>query len=100
MNNASGWFAQNYPGCTVHRLMIIPAKECGQGAAFTHPVKIMRNGKLGALRSNVRKFFREFSGLDLKDVPEERVEESLSTHHLNVEDMFQRYSEAARMHVN
>jgi replicative superfamily II helicase len=99
MNNASAWFSENYPACSATRIMVIPAKTCAEGAGFNHPVRVMRNGKLGLLRTNVKKFFREFSGADVKDISSKSVETALQAHHLNIVDFTSTYSDQVKLRI-
>jgi replicative superfamily II helicase len=96
MNNACAWFSENYPGCSAVKIIVIPAKQCGDGAGFNHPVRVMRGGKLGLLRSNVRKFFKEFAGSDLSDISEKKVNEAINAHSLNIVDFSATYSEQVK----
>src|SRR5690606_30258994 len=61
MNSHCGWFASQYGEAPVTRIMIIPTKSVSYHGDFTHKVEIMRRGKLKALRTSVKNFFREFS---------------------------------------
>ncbi len=82
MNNSIAWFSENYPGCKSTNILIIPAKDLGQGAGFNAPVFCMRDGRLGKLRSNVRNFFREFSTADLSNLADSTIEQALTAHTL------------------
>ncbi|MCG7406602.1 DEAD/DEAH box helicase family protein [Paenibacillus sp. ACRRX] len=93
MNNACAWFSTNYGDAKVKRIMIIPTKKISRAAGFNLEVDIMREGNLKKLNSNVLKFFDEFKEIDLKDIPEKKVQELLMLHNLDVEDFLNSYTE-------
>lgn len=93
MNTACAWFTANYGDARVKRIMIIPTKKISHAAGFNLEVQIMREGSLKQLNANVIKFFSEFKELDLKDIPEKKVQELLSLHKLTAEDFLNSYSE-------
>lgn len=93
MNNACAWFTKTYGDALAKRLMIIPTKKVSHAAGFNLNVEIMREGNLNRFTSNINKFFMEFKNLDLKDIPEKKVQEYLTLHHLTVDDILSLYSE-------
>lgn len=93
MNNSSAWFAREYPGATVSRVLVIPTKQIGVAAGFTDDVRIMRVKGLSMLVRNVRNFFKEFHNLELKDISEKLVHDLLIRHHLDVESLVNNYTE-------
>jgi len=93
MNRSAAWFAKNYGGAEVTRLLIIPTKTVGKTAAFLQEVGIVRDSKLGLFRKNVRAFFKEFANVDLRDIDNSRIQTLFNTHHLNVDDLVNNYSE-------
>jgi replicative superfamily II helicase len=92
MNNSAAWFARNYAGATVRRLMVIPTHTLSNSSAFSHDVEIVTDLKLNELRENVRALFREFLNVDLRDVSDGRVQELLAAHSLSVDDLLTRYA--------
>ncbi len=96
MNNASAWFGKRYGDVDAKRIMIIPTKKLGSGAGFNDDVAIMRQGKLGKLTKNVRRFFSEFADLDLQDLSEGAVQKLITGHELSVDDIVSKYSERVR----
>jgi replicative superfamily II helicase len=89
MNTSSAWFAKVYPGAKVTRVMVIPTKKVSNASAF-HPdfdAVILRKQGLGNLTKNVRAFFSEFRGADMKSIGEKRVQEALSAHKLTIDDL-------------
>jgi replicative superfamily II helicase len=96
MNNASAWFAREYPGAKVTRVLVIPARKLGNAAGFTDEVWLLRDQKMRMLTRNVRRFFAEFGGLDLRDVSEAKVQTLLAQHHLQTEDLQGYYYETPK----
>jgi len=94
MNNSCAWFQNRYPGAKSRNLMIIWTKTLGAAAAFTEEVGIMRNKKLDLLVKNTKAFFGELKGLDLQDLSETKLQANLERHHLTVENLVSKYSEA------
>lgn len=93
MNNSCAWFDDHYSTSKVKRLMIIPALKLAKGAGFNAEVEALRNDKLQKLVSNVRAFFSELKGLDLKNLSETRLQQFIDLHELRVEDIASKYSE-------
>jgi hypothetical protein len=94
MNNSCGWFKREYQGATAKKIMIIPAKKLGAGAAFNDPVEIMRRNKLKALVRSFRGFFQELKQLDLGSISDSRIQQALAEHNLDIENLLNDYSEA------
>ncbi len=93
MNNHCGWFDTNYDGASVSNIMIIPTKDLSYQADFTHPVKIMRKGKLRDLKSNVRSFFKEFKNYKLEDITDEKFQSLIDTHNIDINSLKSNYTE-------
>lgn len=98
MNNSCAWFKNNYPGAVSKNIMIIWTKAVAPAAGFNEDVGIMRGRQLETLVKNVRSFFQEFRGVDLKDLSEGKVKTLLHTHQLTVDDLLTQYSEAPQQH--
>jgi len=96
MNNASAWFAREYRGAKVTRVLIIPARQLGEAAGFTDDVLLLRERNLRTLTRNVRAFFAEFRTLDLRDVSEAKVQALLGQHHLQIENLQHYYYETPK----
>jgi len=96
MNNASAWFAREYPGAKATRVLVIPARQLGKAAGFTDDVLLLRDRNLQGLARNVRAFFAEFRILDLRDISEAKVQALLQQHHLRVEDLQTNYYETPK----
>jgi replicative superfamily II helicase len=87
MNRSSAWFKRYYPGSTVSRVLIIPARRLASSAALNDEVLIMSKKQLDQLTRNVHGFFNEFRKVDLRDLSERKIEEYLYTHKLTVDDL-------------
>jgi replicative superfamily II helicase len=93
MNNSCAWFKQHYAGAKNKNMMIIWTKAVGAAAGFNQPVRIMTNKKLEALVRSVRAMFGELKGLDLQDLSEVKLQESIDRNDLSVEQLVHNYSE-------
>lgn len=99
MNNACAWFEKVNGNVAVKNIMIISTKNVSRAAGFNKPVEIMRESRLKSLNQNVRKFYLEFKGLDLKDLSESRIQKLLGTYKLTSEDILSGvYSEQPKSH--
>lgn len=96
INNSSAWFAREYGGARVKRVLVIPTKTVALAAGFNQEVGIMQDHHLRKLTSNVRGFFNEFQAVNLRDVTEARVHELLTAHGLSVESLQSEYTTAPR----
>jgi replicative superfamily II helicase len=95
MNNSCGWFALNYPGSEVKRILIAPVKNIARSAAFNHDVEIMRKGKLKDLVKNVKSFFKEFAKVELTGITDEFIQTAIETHKLELQHLKSQYTEVA-----
>lgn len=93
MNRANAWFRRHYPGSSVTSIMIIPTKKVSSAAAFNDEVFIMRKQGLDQLTRNVKAFFSEFRGADLRDLSLKRINEYLNAHKLTVTNLTVEYAE-------
>ncbi len=93
MNNACGWFEQEYKTDKVKRILIIPTKNVSRQGSFTHEVKIMRRGKLKSLRDSVKAFFKELKDYTLTEISDSKMQELIVFHKLDVESLNKEYSE-------
>lgn len=96
MNSHSAWFESVYGNATCKRILIIPTKVLSYHADFTHPIEIMRRGKLGKLKENIRNFFKEFSKYILHEVSERKFQELIVVHELDIKSLNEKYSEPYR----
>ena len=93
MNSHCGWFEEVYGDKIVKRILIIPTKNITYHSNFTHSVQIMRKNRLKKLRENVKGFFKEFKNYNINDISDEKIQEFISHHELNIDDLFEKYSE-------
>jgi len=93
MNTHCGWFENQYNDSPVKRILIIPTKNVSYHADFTHQVEIMRRGKLRNLRTNVKGFFKEFNKYEIDSVSDEKIQEFINTHKLDIPSLLSEYSE-------
>lgn len=93
MNSHSAWFESQYKSAIVKRIMISPTKDLSYHGDFTHEVSIMRKSKLRELKANIISLFKEFKPYDLKDITDEKVNEFVYAHKLDVDNLYQLYSE-------
>ena len=93
MNTHCGWFESQYGDVAVKRILIIPTKDLSYHADFTHDVEIMRRGKLKSLRNNVKSYFKEFSKYELDSISEDKIQELINLHQLDINSLKSLYSE-------
>jgi hypothetical protein len=87
MNNAVGWFHNEYPGSRCTRLMFIPTYKLGQGAFFNDEVGIVRKTELGRLCRAVLGFFVEFKAHTFDSLEENAINAWLIAHKLTTEEI-------------
>nr|WP_010890672.1 DEAD/DEAH box helicase family protein [Lactococcus lactis]AAC56040.1 L. lactis predicted coding region ORF00041 [Lactococcus lactis] len=94
MNNHCAWFKSEYGDTvSVSRFLIIPTKKLSYQADFEHEVEIIRKGKLRSLKNNIKSFIDNLHSYNLQNISDETLQEMLSEHHLDIEDLKTRYSE-------
>ncbi|WP_349681534.1 hypothetical protein, partial [Psychrobacter sp. UBA6291] len=93
MNSHCAWFESQYNDSPVKRILIIPTKKISYHADFTHEVEIMKAWKLKRLKSNVKGFFKEFHKYELSSLTDEKIQEFINAHDLNVDCLLSKYSE-------
>jgi len=89
----SAWFESIYKDFECKRIIIIPTKKLSYHGDFTHHVEIMRKGSLRKLKDSVRSFFKEFSKYSIHEVSDEKVQQLIDTHNLDLESLKSDYSE-------
>ena len=93
MNSHCGWFEEEYgKEAVVSRFLIAPTKDLSYAANFTHTVRIIRKGKLKALKTNIKKFINEVAPYKLSDISDEKLLHFIKLHKLDLDDI-QNYSE-------
>jgi hypothetical protein len=93
MNTHCGWFQNQYNDSPVKRILIIPTKNVSYHADFTHNVEIMKRGKLRNLRNNIKGFFKEFNVYEIDSLSDEKIQEFINAHKLNIDSLLKEYSE-------
>ncbi|MBN2747626.1 MAG: DEAD/DEAH box helicase family protein [Bacteroidales bacterium] len=94
MNSHCGWFESEYgEDASVTRILVIHTKTLSYNANFTHKVKILRKGKLRTLKTNIKSFFKEFKNYKIREIGDEKIQEFLNTHKLDIESLKKDYSE-------
>ncbi|WP_343004615.1 helicase C-terminal domain-containing protein, partial [Lactococcus lactis] len=94
MNNHCAWFKSEYGDTVaVSRFLIIPTKKLSYQADFEHEVEIIRKGKLRSLKNNIKSFIDNLHSYNLQNISDETLQELLSNHHLDIEDLKKSYSE-------
>jgi replicative superfamily II helicase len=94
MNSHCGWFEEVYGSVSCKRIIIIPTKKLSYHANFTHAVEVMRQGSLKKLKSNVKRFFMEFSKYDINDISDSKLQSFVDAHNLNLDSLKTIYSES------
>lgn len=95
INNSIGWFKREYPGNNSTNYMIIPTLSYDPAGDFIQPVRIIRSNKLNLFRRNFIAFLKEIINKDY-DLTHERINQLLIIYNLNLEHLFEFYSEAPK----
>ena len=93
MNSHSAWFEKIYGNAKCKRILIIPTKKLSYHADFTHPVEIMRKNSLKRFKNNVRNFFKEFAKYVLHEVSDQKIQQFIDTHEIDIANLTKKYSE-------
>ena len=93
MNNSCGWFKENYGEADVKNIMIIQTRNLAQDANFNDEVEIIRKGKLNLLKKSVLSFFKEFRNQSIEDITDEKINELINFHELDIESLKTKYTE-------
>lgn len=93
MNTHCGWFNETYGDVKCKRILIIPTKKLSYHGNFTHEVEIIRQGKLNALKKNIKNFFKEFEKYTWNEVSSERIQTFIDVHNLDINSLLNKYSE-------
>ncbi len=93
MNSHCAWFESIYQDAKCKRIMVIPTKKLSYHADFTHEVNIMRKGSLNKLKANFKAFFKEFAQYSIHEVSDQKIQQFIDTHNLDIESMEENYSE-------
>lgn len=93
MNSHCGWFEDQYKDAKVTRFLIISTKNLAYDADFTHDVKVIRKSKLKELKSNIKRFIKEFKDYNLSELNDKKVQDLISLHKLDIENLKYSYCE-------
>lgn len=93
MNNHCAWFSNEYGDIDVLRIMVIPTKIVAYEADFTHDVKIMRKKGLKLFKKNILSYIKEFRDYDIYNLSDEVINNALTLHKLEEEDLGTLYFE-------
>lgn len=93
MNSHCGWFESEYNEAKVKRILIIPTKNLSYYANFTHEVSIMRKGKLKGFKNNIKAYIKEFKSYDIREMSDEKIQELINYHKLDIESLENKYCE-------
>lgn len=93
MNSHCAWFNELYPDKKFKKILIIPTKNLSYHGNFTHSVQIMRRNRLKLLKENVSGFFKEFKKYNIKEISDEKINEFINIHKLDVNSINSEYSE-------
>tara|TARA_R110000796_G_scaffold71409_2_gene161984 strand:+ start:38238 stop:40763 length:2526 start_codon:yes stop_codon:yes gene_type:complete len=93
MNSHCGWFDDVYNTQKVERILIIPTRKLSKHANLTHTIKIMKKSKLKSLKSNVHSFLKEFKNYNLHEISDQKFQELINTHKLDLESLKNDYTE-------
>lgn len=93
MNTHCGWFEQEYGNVSVNNILIIPIKYLSYYANFTHKVEIMRKKKLMSLKSNIKSFYKEFKNYKIHELSDEKIQEFINIHKLDIDSLKSEYTE-------
>ena len=93
MNTHSAWFENIYGDAKCKRILIFPTIKLSYHADFTHQVEIMRKNTLNKLKNNVRNFFKEFSVYVLHEVSDQKIQQFIDGHNLDIPSLLTMYTE-------
>ena len=100
MNSHSAWFESIYGDAKCKRILIFPTIKLSYHADFTHQVEIMRKITLNKLKNNVRNFFKEFYIYVLHEVGDQKIQQFIDCHNLDISSLLTMYSERYKQSTN
>jgi replicative superfamily II helicase len=93
MNTHCAWFNEQYNNASVTPIMIITTKSVSKSATFGYPVQIMRKNGVKRLKDNTKSFFKEFNKYSIHDVSDDKIQEWLQHHKLDIASLKGIYTE-------
>ncbi|SFF24590.1 DEAD/DEAH box helicase [Sunxiuqinia elliptica] len=100
MNSHCAWFESIYGDATVKRVLIIPTRNLSYSADFTHKVEVMRKGKLKLFKASIKSFIKEFKNYNINELSDEKIQEFINTHKLDISNLENSYAEKYRRNLN
>jgi len=98
MNSHCAWFENIYgTESYVIRILIIPTKKLSYYGDLTHQVRIMRKTQLHNLKKNIKSFFKEFKSYVIDEISDEKIQEFLNSHQLDIKNLENDYSEDIKL---
>lgn len=94
-NNNIEWFKRFYPGAKVYHTIIIPTKKVKSNTGFSEKVFVLRERGLRTLVANTRSFVLGFSQIDLKNLSDNLINESIEQHKLSTDNLLPQYFEVS-----
>lgn len=96
MNTHCGWFEETYGETSCKKILIIPTHTLSYYANFTHDVEIMTNKFLNKFKHNIKSFFKEFKKFEIHEISNEKIQQLINLHKLDLESVISLYS---RSHI-
>ncbi|MCI5130595.1 MAG: DEAD/DEAH box helicase [Candidatus Electrothrix sp. EH2] len=94
MNTHAAWFENIYGDAKCKRIIIIPTIKLSYHADFTHNVEVMRKNTLKKLKTNIKGFFKEFGKYLIHEVSDQKIQQLLDAHELDILSLTTTYSES------
>lgn len=94
-NNNIEWFKRFYPGAKVHHTIIIPTKRVKSNTGFSEKVFVLREKGLKYLVANTRSFILGFNQIDLKNLSDNVINQSIDQHKLSTDNLLSQYFEVS-----
>lgn len=77
------WFESVYQGDTYIPILVIQAEKLADNAYFSREVRVLTKENLKKLKKQIRNFFKEFKGYNLKGIEPEVINQKLAAHNLH-----------------
>ena len=93
MNTSCAWFEEEYQTDKVKRILIAPTKSISNASAFAYDIKIMKKGKLNDLKKSIKSFITELGDYNIKEISDDKLQEFLIFHKLDLKSLKDNYCE-------
>ena len=100
MNSHCGWFESEYGDAIVKRILIIPTINLSYYGNFTHKVEIMKKNKMNLLKTSIKSFIKEFKSYKINEISDDKIQEFIIVHKLDVSNLENLYTEDYRIIKN